>query len=1213
MMEGPGVLPASGSTPDLPLGVDGGSSPPHAHPSSAPPDASTDSLPPPGPSQLVMPRQDGESPSAAASPGGTGSPGESGRGAKHLGAAASVAHPLARKVARILSRPFGEAAFLPDALTCLSSFYLPPSLASREGNSDGASTPVVPDGDGRRGIAAQVALSQTADAAGPPPLAPLLYGERLRIHRECLAAFAPIRSQIREMTAHVQTLSTTCAHASSQLRRSRSQLATLFHEVEALRGQQQTLQRRQRLCQLLLDGLQLHAPLLEALTGHIGGSAGAGGGELPGAVRAQREAIEKQGAVSGGQGRPMQGGEAGEATHENQLDGRFFLALKELEKVRKRALRLQARMTQQLAPIERDFADTALDASASSGPDRLDAMSSVLARPHSGLAEDVLQQTADLREAAYERLYLWMQDTFRRASGHGGAGSSDFARRSEENGGRGRTGTGKTAEASAFSHVEAFSHTLAAVGLVEKWERERRETPGHEGKLRKLFCLAEEETPLLLRGFRVLAERPAYLEHSVREFCRLQSLLNADILRHASRDSEGHRTSHASGRAGPAGAVLESARKLAENWRKMGLLEGQRGTPEHQTRASGAPETKDRSAAYVLTLGTCFDSVSCIESVKVLRAALQHAAYALAAERAVIRGLRGLLPPDDETSPSAGVPRGLTAPGEPSSRGKDPREVDATHADAARAQADLVSNTRHQALGLSAAEGGASPEREAGEEAWEVGLDEGRRERPGLGSQDPGESGASPHGSTRGPRGGHAGSREPLTGGLADESSFGDIAICLLEESTEGLYRPLRAAIDQAFSMMRASTASAGVTGGSRMQRQQQVLGVLLMVRLLDAYACLFRALLLFQEPVSGLHNTSPSHPKRPDGEAPSHAESRLSTDAAPPGDMGSKEEERGTAAVTGGGVFLELTARLQEALEILHAPVVSEEEETELWLLASGVAGAAAARRAPCTGAGAVPSSWVNERAVLDLLRGRKAAVWGPEVRLLTQRFRLGRRSRITGKRAYEALGADGDPSDDESEELHAWVEASVAPLLNFCRQEAPRFGDPGEAAVCLINAYACVQEPLRRFRVCGSYLRLLSELVEQQMVTLVQGETAKVLAALGLADRLEALRRAAGREQSRESDEQGRGGTLTSAGEVLLRKEELGKFFREFYVTLYGVNALHLQYVDRLMHRHLRSNARKLVLSSVLQAYSEVYVHTSHLGVASHTPEDISLLLGV
>ncbi|PHJ20692.1 oligomeric complex protein cog6 [Cystoisospora suis] len=276
---------------------------------------------------------------------------------------------------------------------------------------------------------------------------------------------------------------------------------------------------------------------------------------------------------------------------------------------------------------------------------------------------------------------------------------------------------------------------------------------------------------------------------------------------------------------------------------------------------------------------------------------------------------------------------------------------------------------------------------------------------------------------------------------------------------------------------------------------------------------------------------------------------------------------------------------------------------------------------------------------------------------------FTDGRRSRITGLRGGQTLRflagetSNGRRSDDEksshnieSEELHSWVEGSIAPLLNFCRQDALRFHNPAETAVCLVNAYACAQEPLCRYKVCGSYVHLLSELVDQQITKLIEIEAEASLKSLGLFERLQVVRKAVERksdvltasgkkgetdgwEKSQDRKEMNgdsmekKGGVSStksalqvsdkdlpeSEGGKLLSVEELKKFFREFYMALYSTNALHLGYISRLMHRHLRSRAIIQVSKAVLQAYTEVYVHTIALGLATHTPEEIAVLLDV
>ncbi|CBZ54410.1 conserved hypothetical protein [Neospora caninum Liverpool] len=1209
-----------------------------------------------------------------------------------------ASHPLSREVARILSRPFLDAPFLPEALACLSSFYLPGHHTDPEGSK------------------ASLGATSRAGLGTPPLLVPLIYREKLRIHQEALAAFAPIRSQIADLSCQVQLLSRTCSQAASQLRRSRSHLAPLLHGVEALRGQQRTLHSRQRLCHLLLDSLQLPEPLLEALTGRKGTF----GAYL--AEGAAETAGPPSEAGDNGAGLQLTGPEPRpeEAAKEDlRLDGRFFEALQELEKIRKRALKLQAKMSQ-ASMAHREFSKE--QELARTNPEPLDGPLQFFSRAAPRLADDVLQHTADLREAAYERLYLWIQRVFRSAVGAGVSSEArPGGRRSETSGPRGQSGKGyrdapdthsKGIETLAIRHVEAFAAALAATGLIDKCEREGTRTCG-EQRLRAVLGV-EEDSPLLLRGFQVLEERPAYLQDSVQEFSRVRSQLITDAFWGTPLDSEGDRVLPRG--TGPVLSVLTTARNLSAYWRKAGVLGGNKAVGG-KPKADVEGRTGADAAPHVLPLGASFDTVCRAEPVQFLRATLQYVAHAVAAERAVTRGLVVLLPSEDAQSPSRGAPAGNEAVG-----GKSAKQTEETDrpGGAERSQRESLAGVdTHQDLqaGASGTQDATGEEsRRALEKTQQGGFETGKSAARAGGY--PSESSEGPGFALSGEQAGTHGDEQVGVRSVSEMRAGAALrGTRLLQEHTAGMHRPLRAAIEQAFSMIRASTASSGAAGNRLLQ--QHVLGVLLMVRLLDAYSALLRSLLVFGATVAGSSPSASAPRAERDGgsgvserkHAETHEQSRgpsvsdptypspalrgrtgnpIRTDdelvnavvtpelvrcceefadkgeelflslwerqvvraasSSPvarlssmllsgrlsPEAAGAEKESAGTGgdseliSSAEGGVFLELTGRLREALEILHAPVISAEEEDELWLLASGIA-AAASRPASAEkkGEGSVPS-WATAQAVLDVVINRDALIWGTEVKLRGCRLEGVRRSRVTGLSAFEELSGDGSDSGPASEELHAWVEASVAPLLNFCRQEARRFSDAGETAVCLINAYASVQEPLRRFRVCGSYLRVLAELLDQQMATLVQVESGRTLASLGLAERLDAVRRAVDRE--RRGGVAGNGAKPLSVegnkaplqvgreqcesgpdDDVLLHKEELVKFFREFYVALYGASALNLDYVDRLMHRHLRSNARKAVLHAVLQAYTEIYVHTSDLRAATHTPEDVALLLDV
>ncbi|KEP67361.1 UNVERIFIED_CONTAM: hypothetical protein HHA_224150 [Hammondia hammondi] len=1210
-------------------------------------------------------------------------------------------HPLSRDVARILSHPFLDAPFLPEALACLSSCI---------GSGDQAAVPADSKTCGDSALSADSSLtpSQPSGLEMPPLLVPLIYREKLRIHQEALGAFAPIRCQIAEVARQAQTLSRTCSQASSQLRRSRAQLVGLLRKVEGLREQQCALQSRQRLCQLLLDALQLPAPLLEALTGRRRACV-----DLP-----DTACGDKTAPASGVKGLeqglgPEEPGE-GDSKEDLQLDSRFFEALKELEKIRKRALKLQAQTSMAGRDVSKENESCMQNASLANRTDRL------FGGAPPRLADDVLQHTADLREAAFERLYLWMQRIFKSACVGGVNAKSRQDRRSDrsdQSGGQSsrherETPSGDSDTRDAVRQVEAFAVALATAGLVQKWERERLACAGETQSLTTALRV-DDEPPLLLRGFQVLKARPAYLQHSVQQFSRVRSQLITDAFWGSSLESEAAPAARSS--TGPVSGLLARTRDLAQHWRRGGVFGGK------AELGGGSPGDADSRAeaegGNVFALGASFDTVCRAEPVEFLRATLQYVVHAVAAERAVTRGLLGLLP-REETQPPGGASgslgalgaRGLETPG---GRSKCLAEETDSLGGAERRQTEPVS-------GLDV-EGPAKEAREATDEtregarrhldAQEWALDENRSPGALPGGGSPAE------GVER--RGGALGAPDRACGGGEPSGCCGEMwgvgealrGTRLLQETTAGMCRPLRAAIEQAFSMIRASATAPGAAGGTRLQ-QQHVLGVLLMVRMLDAYAALLRCLLVFDVGLSSatLHPQDPKGgpgPQRVHGEGPPEKvrEPSVSDPTYPsPAARGRPETRTGNTVVdtsftvpelvrcceeyaekgeelflplwerqvvraassstaarlssvllsgrlspgvpgaegsagfggegdliaTEGGAFLELTGRLREALEILHAPVISVEEENELWLLASGAAAAASRLSCPMA-AGGVPA-WADTPVVTNLVSDRDASVWGTEVR--RRRHLEGRRSLITGMRAFEDLSSEaceGGEGEQASEELHAWVEASVAPLLNFCRQEAQRFSDAGETAVCLINAYASVQEPLRRFRVCRSYLRVLAELLDQQMAKLIEIETGKTLAYLGLADRLEAVRRAVEREKRRLGvagdgalPQVGDGKAPLQVGteqsgdagpdnEVLLHKEELVKFFGEFHVALYGLSALNLDYVDRLMHRHLRSHAKKAVLNAVLQAYTEIYSHVSHLRAATHTPGDVALLLDV
>lgn len=422
-------------------------------------------------------------------------------------------HPLSRKVERILSRPL-DLTYLPDALSSLSSVFVSSSLGShpsarvsssvRHANHDISQTAYPVDANCRSTRISDevphalhgnshsfVSSSPLALASSPAALSALLYRERLRIHAECLSAFSPIRSKVHALSARVQALRNTFSEVSVHLRHSQHQLKPLLRQVSQLRSTYQHLRERQKLCQLLLDKLQLSPHHLRALTAtsHSTGSERVEGEELVASSHSvaaslvtsnhpgQRGHLSSDPLLPSPPPRPLSSSSSSSSPLQCQespsspssassssssaswcpsapsihIDTNFFIALQELEKVRRRALRLQAMPPEsiELFLSSREDRHHCLSLSGSSppaiggDPQRYggDTRKEV---PHTSfgasrvqsayatelhlintreLADYILQETADLRELAYERLYLWVQDLFKQAVGLGSCGA----------------------------------------------------------------------------------------------------------------------------------------------------------------------------------------------------------------------------------------------------------------------------------------------------------------------------------------------------------------------------------------------------------------------------------------------------------------------------------------------------------------------------------------------------------------------------------------------------------------------------------------------------------------------------------------------------------------------------------------------------------------------------------------------------------------------
>ncbi|CEM35876.1 unnamed protein product [Vitrella brassicaformis CCMP3155] len=174
--------------------------------------------------------------------------------------------------------------------------------------------------------------------------------------------------------------------------------------------------------------------------------------------------------------------------------------------------------------------------------------------------------------------------------------------------------------------------------------------------------------------------------------------------------------------------------------------------------------------------------------------------------------------------------------------------------------------------------------------------------------------------------------------------------------------------------------------------------------------------------------------------------------------------------------------------------------------------------------------------------------------------------------------------------------LDASLNPILNFCRTLASHMPDGG-AAVFLINSYSYMQLPLTKHDFTVRWVELFATLIEEQMNVLIRVQTEEVLDKIGFAERLTDLRNKAP------------DAPLESVPS--LHPISLSSCLRSFYTSLFTMGSFVLPLVEKISSRGLRSEARQGVSRRIADAYEELYRGVESLGICAHKPEEISLLL--
>jgi len=187
--------------------------------------------------------------------------------------------------------------------------------------------------------------------------------------------------------------------------------------------------------------------------------------------------------------------------------------------------------------------------------------------------------------------------------------------------------------------------------------------------------------------------------------------------------------------------------------------------------------------------------------------------------------------------------------------------------------------------------------------------------------------------------------------------------------------------------------------------------------------------------------------------------------------------------------------------------------------------------------------------------------------------------------------------PSEEREADFLPILSAAFDPLLNHCQQVAAMM-DLADGQVFLINCTAALQAPLRKHNFTAQRVAMYSALLDDHVRLLVEGQAAAVLAKLGLAERLQALR-------TKPAD-----APLSSVPE--LHPVGLASTLRGFYNSLFTLGgALALPVLERIASRTLRTEARQGVSKVIAASYEELFEGCRELEVATHTPDQVRTLL--
>merc|ERR1712217_75698 len=183
--------------------------------------------------------------------------------------------------------------------------------------------------------------------------------------------------------------------------------------------------------------------------------------------------------------------------------------------------------------------------------------------------------------------------------------------------------------------------------------------------------------------------------------------------------------------------------------------------------------------------------------------------------------------------------------------------------------------------------------------------------------------------------------------------------------------------------------------------------------------------------------------------------------------------------------------------------------------------------------------------------------------------------------------------PAEEREADFLPVLSAAFDPLLNHCQQVGAMM-DKADSQVFLINCVSAMQMPLKKYEFTAQRAEMYTALLKDQVQLVVDEQACGILAKLGLAERLKALR-----EKSPEAP-------LASVPE--LHPVSLAATLRSFYNSLFtrgGVLTLPL--LERITNRNLRSEVRTGVSQLIASTYEELYKGVEELGVATHTPDQV------